>query len=109
SWPRSRAGWSRSKSHGSTPASAPGRWRATATSSPARSTCSRRAWRRSGSGHPERPPRSATLDEQLADIEAARLDLEQLVARLREEEDSRYETVFGAVAGGVQEYFAEID
>jgi chromosome segregation protein len=60
------------------------------------------------SEHSELAARFATLDEQLADIEAARLDLEQLVTRLREEEDSRYETVFGAVAAGFQEYFAEL-
>ena len=60
------------------------------------------------SEHSELAARFATLDEQLADIEAARLDLEQLVARLREEEDSRYDTVFGAVAAGFQEYFAEL-
>ncbi|HEY8812120.1 MAG TPA: hypothetical protein VIO86_06475, partial [Candidatus Dormibacteraeota bacterium] len=58
--------------------------------------------------HSELSARFATLHEQLADIEAARLDLEQLVARLREEEDSRYATVFGAVAAGFQEYFAEL-
>ena len=52
--------------------------------------------------------RCSTLEEQLADIEAARLDLEQLVDRLREEEDSRYEAVFGAVAVNFQEYFAEL-
>ncbi len=60
------------------------------------------------SEHSELAARFATLDEQLADIAAARLDLEQLVARLREEEDSRYDTVFGAVAAGFQEYFAEL-
>ncbi len=60
------------------------------------------------SEHSELAARFATLDEQLADIEAARLDLEQLVARLREEEDTRYEAVFGAVAAGFQEYFAEL-
>jgi chromosome segregation protein len=58
--------------------------------------------------HSELSARFATLDEQLADIAAARLDLEQLVARLREEEDSRYDAVFGAVAAGFQEYFAEL-
>jgi len=60
------------------------------------------------SEHSELAARFATLDEQLADIEAARLDLEQLVVRLREEEDSRYDAVFGAVAAGFQEYFAEL-
>jgi chromosome segregation protein len=52
--------------------------------------------------------RCSTLEEQLADIESARLDLETLVNRLREEEDSRYEAVFGAVAVNFQEYFAEL-
>jgi chromosome segregation protein len=60
------------------------------------------------SEHSELSARFTMLHEQLADIEAARLDLEQLVARLREEEDSRYATVFGAVAAGFQEYFAEL-
>jgi len=60
------------------------------------------------SEHSELAARFETLEEQLADIEAARLDLEQLVTRLREEEDSRYEAVFGAVAAGFQEYFAEL-
>jgi chromosome segregation protein len=60
------------------------------------------------SEHSELAARCTTLDEQLADIEAARLDLEQLVARLREEEDSRYDAVFGAVAAGFREYFAEL-
>ena len=60
------------------------------------------------SEHSELSARFSTLHEQLADIEAARVDLEQLVARLREEEDSRYATVFGAVAAGFQEYFAEL-
>jgi chromosome segregation protein len=60
------------------------------------------------SEHSELAARFTMLHEQLGDIEAARLDLEQLVARLREEEDSRYATVFGAVAAGFQEYFAEL-
>ena len=58
--------------------------------------------------HAELAARSSTLEEQLADIEAARLDLEKLVDRLRREEDSRYEAVFGAVAVNFQEYFAEL-
>ena len=60
------------------------------------------------SEHSELAARCSTLKEQLADIEAARLDLGQLVERLREEEDSRYDAVFGAVAAGFQEYFAEL-
>ena len=58
------------------------------------------------SEHSELAARFATLDEQLADIEAARLDLEQLVARLREEEDARYDAVFGAVAAGFRSTLA---
>jgi len=60
------------------------------------------------SEHAEMSARFGNLAEQLADIEAARLDLEKLVNRLREEEDSRYEAVFGAVAAGFQEYFSEL-
>ena len=52
--------------------------------------------------------RFSTLHEQLDDIGAARRDLEQLVARLREEEDTRYEAVFGAVAANFQEYFGTL-
>jgi len=52
--------------------------------------------------------RWSTLRTQLDDIAAAREDLEQLVDVLREEEDSRYEAVFGAVAANFQEYFAEL-
>jgi len=52
--------------------------------------------------------RYRTLHEQLADIAAARADLEDLVSRLREEEESRYDAVFGAVASVFQEYFAEL-
>jgi len=52
--------------------------------------------------------RSRTLHDQLADIAAARADLEDLVARVREEEESRYDAVFGAVASVFQEYFAEL-
>ncbi len=39
--------------------------------------------------------RFETLHTQLDDIAAAREDLEQLIAKLREEEESRYEAVFG--------------
>ena len=52
--------------------------------------------------------RFETLHEQLADIAAARADLEQLIARLREEEESRYEAVFGAVAANFHEYFSQL-
>ncbi len=52
--------------------------------------------------------RHRTLAEQLDDIAAARADLEQLIARLREEEETRYEAVFGAVAANFQEFFAEL-
>jgi chromosome segregation protein len=60
------------------------------------------------SEHSELAARFGTLEEQLADIDAARLDLEKLVQRLRGEEDSRYDAVFGAVAAGFQEYFGEL-
>jgi chromosome segregation protein len=60
------------------------------------------------SEHAELEERCRTIDEQLADITAARADLEGLVRKLREEEDSRYDAVFGAVAAGFQEYFAEL-
>jgi chromosome segregation protein len=52
--------------------------------------------------------RCRTIDSQLADIVAAREDLERLVSKLREEEDARYDAVFGAVAAGFQEFFAEL-
>jgi len=52
--------------------------------------------------------RFETLRSQLDDISAAREDLEQLIAKLREEEDSRYEAVFGAVAANFHEYFSQL-
>jgi chromosome segregation protein len=52
--------------------------------------------------------RCGNLMTQLDDITAARADLEQLIARLREEEETRYEAVFGAVAANFQELFAEL-
>jgi chromosome segregation protein len=52
--------------------------------------------------------RFSTLGTQMEDIRAARLDLEQLIGQLRQEEDSRYEAVFGAVAANFQELFAEL-
>ena len=52
--------------------------------------------------------RHATLLEQVDDLEAARADLERLVARLREEEESRYEAVFGAVAANFQELYGDL-
>ncbi|MDQ6771703.1 MAG: AAA family ATPase [Candidatus Dormibacteraeota bacterium] len=52
--------------------------------------------------------RYETLLAQLEDITAARHDLEELIGRLREEEETRYEAVFGAVAVNFQEYFAEL-
>lgn len=52
--------------------------------------------------------RCSTLERQLEDIVSARRDLEELVGRLREEEDRRYDAVFGAVAAGFQEYFGEL-
>jgi chromosome segregation protein len=53
--------------------------------------------------------RFQTLADQLQDIAAARSDLEQLIGKLREEEESRYEAVFGAVAANFNEYFAELN
>jgi chromosome segregation protein len=52
--------------------------------------------------------RYGTLMTQLDDIGAARGDLETLIARLREEEETRYEAVFGAVAANFQEFFCEL-
>ncbi|TMC03425.1 MAG: hypothetical protein E6J41_27630 [Chloroflexi bacterium] len=52
--------------------------------------------------------RYQTLIAQLDDIGAARADLETLIARLREEEETRYEAVFGAVAANFQEFFCEL-
>ena len=52
--------------------------------------------------------RFETLRTQLDDIAAARADLEQLIAKLRQEEESRYEAVFGAVAANFHEYFSQL-
>jgi len=52
--------------------------------------------------------RFETLRKQLDDIAAARGDLEQLISKLRAEEESRYEAVFGAVAANFHEYFAQL-
>ena len=52
--------------------------------------------------------RFETLRTQLDDIAAARTDLEQLIGKLREEEDTRYEAVFGAVAVNFHEYFSQL-
>ena len=53
--------------------------------------------------------RYGNLAEQLDDITSARMDLEDLIGKLREEEESRYEAVFGAVAANFHEYFAELN
>ena len=53
--------------------------------------------------------RYQNLAEQLEDIRAARSDLEDLIGKLREEEESRYEAVFGAVAANFHEYFSELN
>ncbi|HET7338490.1 MAG TPA: AAA family ATPase [Candidatus Dormibacteraeota bacterium] len=53
--------------------------------------------------------RYQNLAEQLDDITAARTDLEDLIGKLREEEESRYEAVFGAVAANFHEYFSELN
>jgi len=52
--------------------------------------------------------RYQTLATQLQDITLARADLEQLIGRLRAEEDERYGAVFGAVAAGFLELFQEL-
>jgi chromosome segregation protein len=52
--------------------------------------------------------RYTNLHQQLEDISAARADLETLIAKLREEEDTRYEAVFGAVASNFQEFFSQL-
>jgi chromosome segregation protein len=52
--------------------------------------------------------RFETLRTQLEDIASARTDLEQLIDKLREEEDARYEAVFGAVAANFHEYFSQL-
>jgi chromosome segregation protein len=52
--------------------------------------------------------RFETLRTQLEDIAAARSDLEQLIGKLREEEELRYEAVFGAVAANFHEYFSQL-
>ena len=52
--------------------------------------------------------RFETLRTQLDDIAAARADLEQLIGKLREEEEARYEAVFGAVAVNFHEYFSQL-
>ncbi|HEX7264388.1 MAG TPA: AAA family ATPase [Candidatus Dormibacteraeota bacterium] len=52
--------------------------------------------------------RFETLRTQLDDIAAARSDLEQLIAKLRDEEEMRYEAVFGAVAANFHEYFSQL-
>ena len=61
------------------------------------------------SEHRELELRYQNLAEQLEDITAAREDLEDLVAKLRQEEESRYEAVFGAVAANFHEYFSELN
>ena len=53
--------------------------------------------------------RYQNLATQLEDITAARADLEDLIDKLRQEEESRYEAVFGAVAANFHEYFSELN
>ncbi len=53
--------------------------------------------------------RYRNLAEQLDDITKARTDLEDLIGKLREEEESRYEAVFGAVAANFHEYFNQLN
>jgi chromosome segregation protein len=61
-----------------------------------------------GSECRELEERFEILRTQLQDIAAARTDLEQLIDKLREEEDARYEAVFGAVAANFHEYFSQL-
>jgi chromosome segregation protein len=61
-----------------------------------------------GSECRELEERFETLHTQLQDIAEARNDLEQLIDKLREEEDARYEAVFGAVAANFHEYFSQL-
>ena len=53
--------------------------------------------------------RYENLAAQLEDISAARSDLDDLITKLREEEESRYEAVFGAVAANFHEYFSRLN
>ena len=53
--------------------------------------------------------RYENLVEQLQDITATRTDLEDLIGKLRQEEESRYEAVFGAVAANFHEYFSQLN
>jgi chromosome segregation protein len=52
--------------------------------------------------------RYSNLHQQLADITAARTDLETLIGKLREEEETRYDAVFGAVAANFHEFFSQL-
>jgi chromosome segregation protein len=52
--------------------------------------------------------RYGTLLRQLEDITAARDDLERLIEQLRDEEETRYEAVFGAVVANFQEFYGEL-
>lgn len=52
--------------------------------------------------------RYQTLLTQLEDIGAARGDLEGLISQLREEEETRYDAVFGAVAANFEEFYCEL-
>src|SRR5204863_237581 len=53
--------------------------------------------------------RYQNMAEQLDDIISARTDLEDLITKLRAEEESRYEAVFGAVAANFHEYFSQLN
>ena len=52
--------------------------------------------------------RYGTLLRQLEDITAARDDLERLIEQLRDEEETRYDAVFGAVVANFQEFYGEL-
>jgi chromosome segregation protein len=52
--------------------------------------------------------RYGTLLRQLEDITVARADLEQLIGKLREEEETRYGAVLGAVTANFQERYTDL-
>src|SRR5207302_6819164 len=43
------------------------------------------------------------------DSRKTRADMEDIISKLSEEEESRYEAVFGAVAANFHEYFSELN
>ncbi|TMB79318.1 MAG: hypothetical protein E6J46_04155 [Chloroflexi bacterium] len=115
-WPRRRESSSRWRRHASMGGCARATSRATSSSSPVRRSCCRRGWTKIGPTNAlaeaecrELEERYQNLAEQLEDITEARADLEDLISKLRQEEESRYEAVFGAVAANFHEYFSELN